>query len=211
MLYCEKLTSIKYERNSEINRARRFQCNIVYDLRDHSRGFGRRGKLQLKQSTLQSNEEQAAAACKAYAEAQEIFHRTDWDGDGILEYTPKLSELWETQSGTGNVGLLDAEFVAADATLPNPKPYKGYLFKPLHSRIVNNKTISYITQAGNQTLGYAFIAYPAQYKLTGVMTFTISSTGTIYQEDLGPDTPAVVAQTTTFSKASEIPWVMQPE
>jgi hypothetical protein len=152
----------------------------------------------MKQSTLQSNEQQAANACKAYAEAQEIFHRNDWDGDGILEYTPKISDLWETKPGTGNVALISAEFAAADATLPNPKPFKGYLFKPLLSRTVNGKTSSYLIAPGHQTLGYAIMAYPAKYKMTGVNTFTISNTGTIYQKDLGPDTASVAAKTETF-------------
>jgi len=40
-----------------------------------------------------SNESTAIAACKTYAEAQDIFRRTDWDKDGILEYAQSLPEL----------------------------------------------------------------------------------------------------------------------
>jgi hypothetical protein len=165
----------------------------------------------LHRKFMTDNESVANKTCIFLAEAQEIFRRTDWDTDGVLEYAQKISELWETSPGTRNVTLINAEIFAADSTLPNPKPYKGYLFKPLHSRKVNDKTVSYTNSAGNQTLGYAFIAYPAQYKMTGVMTFTISSTGTIYQKDLGLDTTSIALKTDTFDPPPPDPTWVHPE
>ena len=38
------------------------------------------------------------------------------------------------------------------------------------------------------TLGFAFVAYPAEYRSSGVMTFIVSKSGTIYEKDLGPNT-----------------------
>jgi hypothetical protein len=38
------------------------------------------------------------------------------------------------------------------------------------------------------TAGFAFIAYPAEYHSSGVMTFIVSKSGSIYEKDLGPNT-----------------------
>jgi len=38
------------------------------------------------------------------------------------------------------------------------------------------------------TGGFAFVAYPAKYRDSGVMTFIVSQDGIVYQKDLGPDT-----------------------
>jgi hypothetical protein len=38
------------------------------------------------------------------------------------------------------------------------------------------------------TRGFAFLAYPAQYRSSGVMTFIVASDGIVYQKDLGPET-----------------------
>lgn len=39
---------------------------------------------------------------------------------------------------------------------------------------------------GEMILGCAFVAYPAQYRSSGVMTFIVNHSGLIYQRDLGP-------------------------
>jgi hypothetical protein len=41
---------------------------------------------------------------------------------------------------------------------------------------------------GKQIVGAQFVAYPAEYRSSGVMTFIVASDGTIYERDLGPDT-----------------------
>ena len=51
---------------------------------------------------------------------------------------------------------------------------------------------SYIIN-GKMTEGFAFVAYPAQYRSSGVMTFIVGADGTVLQKDLGKDT-AVVAK-----------------
>ena len=44
------------------------------------------------------------------------------------------------------------------------------------------------TVDGKMTEGFAFLAYPAQYATSGVMTFIVSQDGVVYQKDLGPKT-----------------------
>jgi hypothetical protein len=43
---------------------------------------------------------------------------------------------------------------------------------------------------GNMVAGHAFLAYPAEYGVTGVMSFMIGENGIVYEADLGPDTLA---------------------
>ena len=38
------------------------------------------------------------------------------------------------------------------------------------------------------TRGFAFVAYPAEYRSSGVMTFIVSQEGIVYEKDLGPAT-----------------------
>ena len=50
--------------------------------------------------------------------------------------------------------------------------------------------------------GAVLIAYPAEYRSSGVMTFVATANGAIYEKDLGPDTPAVAKAMTAFHKDS---------
>jgi hypothetical protein len=47
---------------------------------------------------------------------------------------------------------------------------------------------------GKMTGGFAFVAYPAQYRSSGVMTFIVNRDGVVYEKDLGPQT-AIRAET----------------
>lgn len=143
----------------------------------------------------------AIAACKTYAEAQDIYRRTDWDSDGVLEYSLTISganSLYEKTPGTGDLTLVDAAF--ANASLPaNVQPKAGYFFKVLRGQGSNapGGSKSYI-ENGNQTKGYALVAWPAAYDESGRNTFIINNIGTVYQKDLGPDTVKLTEQMTEY-------------
>lgn len=148
-------------------------------------------------SRMAANESSSIAACKTYAEAQDIYRRTDWDSDGVLEYSLTISganSLYEKTPGTGDLPLVDAAF--ANASLPaNVQPKAGYFFKVLRGQGSNapGGSKSYI-ENGNQTKGYALVAWPAAYDESGRNTFIMNNTGTVYQKDLGPDTAKLVEQ-----------------
>ena len=46
--------------------------------------------------------------------------------------------------------------------------------------------------------GFGFLAYPAEYRSSGVMTFMVSQKGVIYQNDLGVKTDEVAQQITDY-------------
>jgi len=48
------------------------------------------------------------------------------------------------------------------------------------------------------TAGFAFAAYPAEYRTSGVMTFIVGSDGLVYEKDLGRETSAVAKAMKTY-------------
>ena len=146
----------------------------------------------------------AAAACKAYAEAQEIYHRTDYNNDGVLEYA-RLFDGPESllHNGEVEIALIDRAFAAAEGPSVFATPKAGYLFRILRAqgKHAPGGAKSYM-ENGRMTQGYALIAYPAEYDITGRDCFMISNKGTIYQADLGPNTSQIVWAMREFNPAA---------
>ncbi|HEY3320500.1 MAG TPA: DUF2950 family protein [Planctomycetota bacterium] len=142
----------------------------------------------LLRSRMAANETAAAAACKAFAEAEEIYHRTDYNRDGVLEYCQHLSgndSLLETSSGSGDLALIDKNFAHAEGTVPaGGVPKAGYVFTILTRQGAPLRTINYVVK-NRMTLGYGLCTIPASYDGTGRNSFLIGNTGTIYQKDRG--------------------------
>ena len=154
---------------------------------------------------MAANETAAAATCKAYAEAQEIYHRTDRDKNGVLEYAQSLKgdrSLFESKAGLGDLNLIDKVF--ADAEGPPSGSFSlitGYCFKVLKAQGKNAKggAMSYIPEGSKcMTLGHALVAYPAVWDSTGRKCFMISKDGAVWQANLGPKTPEIVEKMTEF-------------
>lgn len=68
------------------------------------------------------------------------------------------------------------------------QPFHGYHFREAGS--------------GKSHDGFALIAYPAEYRATGVMTFIVGRNGVVYEKDLGSDTVAIATTLATFHKVS---------
>jgi hypothetical protein len=47
--------------------------------------------------------------------------------------------------------------------------------------------------------GYALVAYPAEYKNSGVMTFIVNHTGNVFEKDLGPNTAKLAERMSSFN------------
>jgi hypothetical protein len=76
--------------------------------------------------------------------------------------------------------LLASAFVDSSNPEGAPTPYRGYYYRLLgHSG------------SNNRAAGFAFVAYPAEYRSSGVMTFVVAEDGTVYQKDLGDQTEAL--------------------
>jgi hypothetical protein len=71
-------------------------------------------------------------------------------------------------------------------------PYHGYFFRVLthQGKHAPDGAKNYIVN-GKMTEGFAFVAYPAEYRSSGVMTFVVNQDGVVYEKDLGSKTEAL--------------------
>ncbi len=82
-------------------------------------------------------------------------------------------------------------------------PFNGYMFRILTSqgRHAPGGAKNYIVD-GKMTAGFAFVAYPVEYGSSGVMTFVVDKSGTIYEKDLGPNTTKLAQAMTAYDPDS---------
>ena len=68
-------------------------------------------------------------------------------------------------------------------------PYLGYFYKILTQQgpAADGGAMDYVV-GGKMIGGFALVAYPAEYRNSGVMTFIVNHAGIVFQQDLGPDT-----------------------
>jgi len=84
-----------------------------------------------------------------------------------------------------------------------PAPFNGYYFRILTAQGNNAEggAKTYLVN-GNMIGGFAFVAYPAVYRSSGVMTFIVNQNGGVYQKDLGPDTEKIANAMTEYDPDS---------
>jgi hypothetical protein len=172
------------------------------------------GRQELLYRRIGYNELGAIAACRGYIDAQKDYASVGHDGLSAGIYAQRLISspgkqdglYWETAEGDppSPAGPLLAQ--ASDegyATGAKGQPYHGYLYRVLKAQgaAVKGGAKSYLTD-GKLTGGVAIVAYPAQYKVSGVMTFVINQRGIVYQKDLGEKTADVVETMTEYNPDS---------
>ena len=161
----------------------------------------------LLRSRMAANETAAVAACKAFCTAEDIYRRTDYNKDGVLEYSQALSgnnSLYSTSANAGDLALIDRSFALAEGQPLTATPKAGYVFQILTSQgaSASGGARSFVT-ASRMTLGYGLCALSNQYDGVGRNTFVVSNAGTIYESDLGS---SVSTHQTTFNPTTV--WVI---
>jgi Protein of unknown function (DUF2950) len=81
-------------------------------------------------------------------------------------------------------------------------PYRGYYFHLLTGEKKKGGHAKSYLENGKMTGGFAFVAYPAEYRSSGVMTFIVNEDGTIYEKDLGPKTESVARSMKEYNAGS---------
>jgi len=158
------------------------------------------------------NELHTIEVMQAYTDAQREYACLERNGGGP-EFAQKFSSsegmkdglYWETVEGEAEspFGPLIARAVEegyeGDLDKEPPEPFHGYYFKILKKQGVhaNGGPYDYVV-ADNMVFGFALVAYPAKYGVSGIMTFIINQEGVIYEKDLGEDTVTSAAAITTF-------------
>lgn len=168
------------------------------------------GKTEILARRIGSNELDAIAACQAYVAAQYDYATEDRNRNGVPEYARKLISSPDKRDGLFWPGseAPPTEFTAKvkEAQSQGYKkegegltPYHGYYFKILMAQgsKARGGALDYV-QDGMMIGGFGLVAWPAQYRVSGVKTFIVNQDGIIYEKNLGPSTSATAGAMTAF-------------
>jgi hypothetical protein len=156
------------------------------------------GRQEILNRRVGRNELDAIQICRGYVEAQHEYALTKHDNSLVNQYAQKIIATpgkqdglaWQNADGTwgGPVGENVAKAIERGYTTKT-EPYHGYYFKVLKGQgpAAPLGQMDYLVK-GAMIGGFALIAAPAQYRITGVKTFMVSNDGVVYQKDLGPNT-----------------------
>jgi hypothetical protein len=155
------------------------------------------GEKEILFRRIGRNELSTIRVCQELVAAEKEYFSTQHN-----EYAQKIFSdegqhsglYWKAADGEPQspIGPLVASAVAEGYAISQngaPTPYRGYYYRIL-SRQGNNSPggpKSYIAES-KMTEGFAFVAYPAEYRSSGVMTFIVNEDGMVYQKDLGRKT-----------------------
>jgi hypothetical protein len=176
---------------------------------------------------IASNEIEVWRTCLEYAEAQRQYFSKDRNADGVREYalrmlsTPGAKDglYWKTDPGEEPSPLAEVVAQAQDfgyepnrAEKQNPQPFHGYLFKILtkQGKWARDGARDYMA-GGRMTKGFALIAYPVEWGLSGVRTFMVGPQGMIYGKNLGFATDKIAEKIEEFGPDRTWVWVQQPQ
>ena len=166
------------------------------------------GRREILYRRIGRNELDAIQTCLAYVDAQNEYAEKDrGEGAGvyaqrIVSTTGKKDGLyWPSSNGDQSpLGELAAQASAEGYKVGSGRiPYHGYYFRILTQQGPNapGGMLDYVVK-GKMIGGFALLAYPAEYGNSGVMTFVVNHTGTVYQKDLGDYTVRLVKRTMLF-------------
>ena len=172
------------------------------------------GRDEILFRRIGKNELDAIQASLAYVDAQNEYAEKDRTGAGINTYAQRIISqpgkkdglYWPTSQGEEESPLGD---LVAQATAQGYRvgggrtPYHGYYFKILTKQgpAAPGGELDYVVN-GKMIGGFALVAYPAEYRNSGVMTFIVSHAGDVYQKDLGPNTDKLAERMTSFNPDS---------
>src|SRR6201993_2473060 len=160
------------------------------------------GRQEILNRRVGANELNAIEICRGFDEAQHEYAQEKHDGAKVNQYAQRILSMpgkhdglaWKNPDGTwgGPVGEDVAKALEEGYSFQpggNPKPYHGYYFKVLKGQgpAAPGGEIDFMV-GGAMIGGFALAAAPAEYRVTGVMTFIVGPDGVVYEKDLGPDT-----------------------
>jgi len=156
------------------------------------------GRQELLYRRIGGNELDAIAICRGYVDAQHEYALQKRGTSGQNQYAQRIISTpgtqdglaWKNNDGTwgGPIGEKVAAAIARGYS-SRSEPYHGYFFKVLKGQgpLAPLGEMDFVVK-GVMIGGFALIAIPAQYRVTGVQTFLVSHDGVVFQKDFGPKT-----------------------
>jgi DUF2950 family protein len=170
------------------------------------------GKKEILYRRIGRNENDAIEILHSLVEAQRDYMAQTHDGEKTKHYAAKFISSDGKQDGlywkTGDndspspIGplLVAAAGEGYHMQQGKPDPYHGYYYRILtrQGAAAKGGARDYMVN-GQLTKGFAFVAYPAEYRNSGVVTFMVNQDGMVYEQDLGPDTDKVASSMTEYN------------
>lgn len=173
------------------------------------------GMKEILYRRVGTNENDAIDTLHTLVEAQGEYASQMHDDSKTKQYALKFLSTagkqdglyWKTDDSQppSPIGPLvaDASSEGYTAQQGTPTPFHGYYFRILTKQGAAAKGGARDYEVnGALTKGFAFVAYPAQYRNSGVMTFIVSQDGVVYEKDLGADTEKLGSSMTDYNPDS---------
>jgi Protein of unknown function (DUF2950) len=155
------------------------------------------GEKEILFRRIGRNEMSAIRVCQQLVAAQKEYYASHNEyAQRIFSDEGQYNGLYWKVAGSepeSPIGPLVAAAAYSEHQNGVPTPYRGYYYHILTRQGKNGPdgAKSYIINNGKMTDGFAFVAYPAEYRSSGVMTFMVGQDGVVYQKDLGKKTQAL--------------------
>jgi hypothetical protein len=169
------------------------------------------GRREVLYRRIGHNELDAIQVCLAFVDAQNEYAAKDRTGAGAGVYAERfISEsgkknglYWPTAQGEEESPLGELFATAARQGYragEGRTPYRGYYYKILTKQgpAADGGALDYVVR-GKMIGGFALVAYPAEYRNSGVMTFLVNHAATVFQKDLGPETAKLAERMTSYN------------
>jgi len=170
------------------------------------------GKKEILYRRVGRNENDAIDILHSLVDAQMDYASQPHDGAAAGPYAMKFISddgkqnglYWKTSDNDqpSPIGplLVSAAGEGYAMKQGQPAPYHGYYYRMLTKQGAAAKggAKDYVVN-GQMTKGFAFVAYPAEYRNSGVTTFIVNQDGVVYEKDLGPDTAKIAAAMTDYN------------
>lgn len=159
------------------------------------------GKDEILARRIGGNELVTIDVCFALADAQNDYFSQRHDGGGDSQYALRFISTsgkqdglyWQSSSAQPQSPLGPLVAFATDegyhVQANSRQPFYGYYYRILTKQgsHAEGGAKDYVVD-GKMVNGFAFVAYPAEYGSSGIMTFIINQDGVVYQKDLGKET-----------------------
>ena len=159
-----------------------------------------------------ANELSAIQSCLAFVDAQREYYVRNAERDPLLHFAQKIAStpgrkdgLYWATSGNELPSPLGEAFARARSEgyfkegVTKATPFHGYVYRLLTSQGPHAAGGAYDYMVRDKMLGgFALLAFPVEYGVSGVMTFIVSHDGVVYSKDLGRTTAAGVQLIESF-------------
>jgi hypothetical protein len=170
------------------------------------------GKQEILYRRVGRNENDAIEVLHTLVDAQRDYASETHDGDKTKHYALKFLSAegkqdglyWKTAENDppSPIGplIVDAAGEGYNLKQGQQAPFHGYYYRLLTKQgpAAKGGARDYLVN-GQLTRGFAFVAYPAEYRNSGVMTFIVDQDGVVYEKDLGQDTSKLAGAMSEFN------------